>query len=59
MALAYNIYRCWPSEFTATPELDASGNAVAIQSLKLETEGWERDTSVQDPPEPSFTLPAS
>lgn len=57
--IAYKIYRCWPSEFTATPELDANGNAVAIQSLKLENEGWERDTSVQEPTEPSFTLPAS
>jgi phage tail-like protein len=57
--LAYNIHRCWPSEFRAVPEFDANGNAVAIQSLKLENEGWERDTSVQEPAEPSFTLPAS
>ncbi|MEI6417689.1 MAG: phage tail protein [Sphingomonadales bacterium] len=55
--LAYNIYRCWPSEFTALPELDANGNVVAIESLKLENEGWERDTSVAEPDEPSFTLP--
>ena len=57
--LAYNIYRCWPSEFTAVPEFDANGTAVAIQSLKLENEGWERDTSVQEPAEPNSTLPAS
>ena len=57
--LAFNIYRCWPSEFVAMPELDANGNAVAIQSLKLENEGWERDTSVVEPTEPSFTLPGS
>jgi phage tail-like protein len=57
--LAYNIYRCWPSEFRAVPELDANGNAVAIQSLKLENEGWERDTTIAEPAEPSFTLPAS
>ncbi len=57
--LAYNIYRCWPSEFRAMPELDANANAVAIQSLKLENEGWERDTSVPEPTEPSYTLPAS
>ena len=57
--LAYNIYRCWPSEFLAVPDLDANGNAVAIQSLKLENEGWERDTSILEPTEPSFTLPAS
>jgi phage tail-like protein len=55
--LAYNIYRCWPSEFRALPDMGASSNAVAIQTLKLENEGWEQDTSVAEPPEPSFTLP--
>lgn len=57
--IAYTIYRCWPSEFTALPEMDGLGNAVAIQSLKLENEGWERDSSVTEPTEPSFTLPSS
>ncbi|HEY0044651.1 MAG TPA: phage tail protein [Allosphingosinicella sp.] len=57
--IAYNIYRCWPSEFVALPELDGNGNAVAIQMLKLENEGWERDTTITEPTEPSFTLPAS
>ncbi len=57
--LAYNIYRCWPSQYKPLPELDGNGNGVAIQSLTLETEGWERDTSVQEPTEPSFTLPKS
>jgi phage tail-like protein len=58
LAMAYNIYRCWVSEFQALPELDASGNAVAIQTLKLENEGWERDYSVTEPSEPSFEEPA-
>lgn len=49
--MAYNIYRCWVSEFTALPDLDASANAVAIQTLKLENEGWERDQSVVEPTE--------
>jgi phage tail-like protein len=57
--IAYNIYRCWPSEFVAPPELDANGNAVAISMLKLENEGWERDMSVTEPDEPGFTLPGS
>ena len=52
--IAYNVYRCWVSEFTALPELDASGNAVAIQSIKLENEGWQRDTSVSEPTETKF-----
>ncbi|MDF7776234.1 phage tail protein [Sphingomonas sp. AOB5] len=57
--IAYNIYRCWPSEFVALPELDANGNAVAISMLKLENEGWERDMSISEPGEPNFNLPAS
>jgi len=57
--IAYNVYRCWVSEFDALPELDANGHAVAIQSIKLENEGWERDYSVKAPAEPSFTLPGS
>jgi phage tail-like protein len=52
--IAYNVYRCWVSEYTAMPELDASANAVAIQSIKLENEGWERDADVAEPSEPSF-----
>jgi phage tail-like protein len=58
VAIAYNVLRCWPSEYKALPELDAGANAVAIQTLKLENEGWERDTSVTEPEEPSFTEPA-
>ncbi len=57
LAIAYKVYRCWPSEYQAIPELDASGNAVAIQTLKLENEGWERDYEVVEPPEPSFSEP--
>jgi phage tail-like protein len=55
--LAYKVYRCWVSEFQALPELDASANAVAIQTLKLENEGWERDYEVTEPTEPTFTEP--
>jgi phage tail-like protein len=58
LALAYKVYRCWVSEFQALPDLDANANAVAIQSIKLENEGWERDYSVTEPTEPSFTEPA-
>jgi len=57
LAIAYRVYRCWVSEFQALPELDANANAVAIQTLKLENEGWERDTEVAEPSEPSFTEP--
>jgi phage tail-like protein len=55
LAIAYKVYRCWVSEYQAQPDLDANANAVAIQHLKLETEGWERDLAVKEPTEPSFT----
>jgi phage tail-like protein len=48
---SYKLFRAWVSEFQALPELDASANAVAIQTLKLESEGWERDESVTEPAE--------
>jgi phage tail-like protein len=57
LAIAYKVYRCWVSEYQALPELDASGSAVAIQTLKLENEGFERDYAVAEPTEPSFTEP--
>jgi phage tail-like protein len=57
LAIAYHIHRCWVSEYQALPDLDANANAVAIQHLKLENEGWERDTQVTEPSEPSFTIP--
>lgn len=56
LALAYKIYRCWVSEFQSLPDLDANANAVAIQSIKLENEGWERDTDVTEPTEPLLSL---
>ncbi len=55
---AYKVFRCWVSEYQAQADLDANANAVLIQSLKLENEGWERDYDVQEPAEPSFTEPA-
>jgi phage tail-like protein len=55
LAIAYKIYRCWVSEYQAMPELDANANAVAIQTLKLENEGWERDLEVVEPSEPEFS----
>ncbi len=56
--IAYNLFRCWVSDYQAMPDLDANANAIAIQTLKLENEGWERDLSVVEPSEPTFTEPA-
>ena len=58
LAIAYKIFRCWVSEYQALPDMDANANAVAIQHLKLENEGWERDLSVAEPSEPTFSNPA-
>lgn len=52
LAIAYKVFRCWVSEYQALPDLDANANAVAIQTIKLENEGWERDTAVTEPTEP-------
>lgn len=54
LALVYKVYRCWVSEYQALPDLDANSSMVAIQYLKLENEGWERDLSVPEPTEKSF-----
>lgn len=54
LAIAYKVFRAWVSEFQALPDLDANANAVAIQTLKLENEGWERDYEVAEPAEPTF-----
>ncbi|WP_413173213.1 phage tail protein [Anabaena azotica] len=58
VAIAYKVFRCWVSEFQSLPELDASANAVAIQTIQLQNEGWERDYDVTEPTEPSFLEPA-
>lgn len=54
LAIAYNVFRCWVSEYQALPDLDANANAVAIQTIKLENEGWERDEDTAEPDEPQL-----
>ena len=54
LAISYKVFRCWVSEYQALPDLDANANAVAIQHIKLENEGWERDLSVTEPTEQSL-----
>ena len=48
LAISYKIYRAWVSEYLALPDLDSNGNAVAIQHLILENEGWDRDVAVAE-----------
>jgi phage tail-like protein len=57
VVIAYKVFRAWVSEYQSMPELDANANGVAIQTLKLEHEGWQLDRDVQEPSEPSFVEP--
>lgn len=47
--ISYQVFRCWVSEYQALPDFDANANAVAIQHIKIEHEGWQRDLSVKEP----------
>jgi phage tail-like protein len=46
--MRYFVHRCWVSEYQALPDLDASGNAVALEHIKLENEGWEKDLTLTE-----------
>jgi phage tail-like protein len=54
LSIAYKVYRCWVSEYQPLPDFDANGEGIAIQTIKIENEGWERDESVTEPAEPSL-----
>jgi phage tail-like protein len=51
LAMAFQVFRCWVSEYQALPELDAGANAVMLETIKLENEGWQRDPAVTEPTE--------
>ena len=55
LVLAYRLFRCWPSEYTALPDLNAATSGVALQSLVLQTKGWERDLEIAEPSKPGKT----
>jgi phage tail-like protein len=57
VVMAFHVYRCWPSRYSPLQELDANSTGVAIETIVLEHEGWERDYEVHEPVEPSFTIP--
>jgi phage tail-like protein len=54
VVLTYKIFRCWVSEFQPVADFDANANAISIQHIKLENEGWERDVAVVEPTEPTL-----
>jgi phage tail-like protein len=53
VALRYFLHDCWVSDFTAVPALDANANAIAVEMIKIEMNGWERDKSTSEPDEKS------
>jgi phage tail-like protein len=57
--MSYWVFSAWPSEYHALPELDGTGNGVALESLTLQNEGWTRDDTLAAPTVPSFTNPSS
>lgn len=57
LVIAYQIFRAWVSDYQPLPELDANASTVAIQTITLEHEGWERVYDVAEPAEPSFVKP--
>jgi phage tail-like protein len=58
VAFRYHLYGCWVSEYTAMPDLDANANATAIEHLKIEMEGWERDEGTAEPSEAGAVPPS-
>jgi phage tail-like protein len=52
--ISYQVFRCWVSEYQAVSDFDANANAVLIQHIKLENEGWQRDLSVTEPDPAQF-----
>jgi phage tail-like protein len=53
VAKRYFLHRCWVSEFTTLPDLDANANAIALEMIKIELEGWERDAETKEVEEKS------
>jgi len=56
--VSYQVFNCWVSEYQPISDLDANANAIAIQHIRLENEGWVRDTDVPPPAPVSFDDPA-
>lgn len=57
--VAFNVYNAWVSEYSGSSELDGNGNAFVMESMTIQHEGWERDDTVTEVAEPTFTLPSS
>jgi phage tail-like protein len=56
--LSYQVFNCWVSEYQPVSDFDSNANAVSVQHIKLENEGWVRDTDVPAPTPMAFDDPA-
>jgi phage tail-like protein len=52
LVMRFKVYRCWPSEYQPLSDLDSDTNTVALETLTLQYEAWERDITVAEPVEP-------
>ena len=51
IVLSYMVFRAWVTEYQPLPELCADANEVAMETIVLEHEGFERDRAVTEPAE--------
>jgi len=45
----FTLHDAWVSEYQPMSELDGGGNAIAIEHIKVEHQGWEHDDSLTEP----------
>ena len=57
LVMAFKVYRCWPSEYVGLSSFNANYTSVAIESITLQHEGWERDYEVTEPTESTYSEP--
>jgi phage tail-like protein len=55
--IAYDVHDAWVSEFSGGPALDRLGNAVTIERMVIQHQGWDREAS-DEQAGPSLDLPA-
>ncbi|NIV03063.1 MAG: phage tail protein [Calditrichae bacterium] len=57
VVMAWKVYSCWPTVYSPIETMDATSTETARESMVLEHNGWERDMSITEPVEPSYTVP--
>jgi len=57
LAIAYRLFGCLVSEFQAAPSPATRSNAILIEHIRLENEGWEIETLETEPQESEESIP--